>query len=61
MSIVIKRSDSKEKIDKMIEKAIDRKDKKTVDLDRYFGKVKFESEGLEYQKKVRDEWEQDRR
>lgn len=60
MSVVIQKNDSKEKIDSIIEKAVNRKGKKTINLDRYFGKVKFDLEGLAYQKKVRDEWEPDR-
>jgi len=57
MTVVIQKNDSKEKIDKMIAKAVDLKGKKSINLDRYFGKIKFDSKGLEYQKKIRDEWE----
>jgi len=32
------------------------KQKKTIDLSKYFGKVDFGVDGLEYQLKVRDEW-----
>jgi hypothetical protein len=32
------------------------KKKSTIDLNKYFGKVQFGVDGLEYQIKVRDEW-----
>jgi hypothetical protein len=32
------------------------KNKSSIDLSKYFGKVKFGIDGLEYQLKVRDEW-----
>jgi len=32
------------------------KKKATIDLNKYFGKVQFEVDGLEYQLKARDEW-----
>jgi len=32
------------------------KTRKNIDLDKYFGKVKFDVGGLEYQKQIRGEW-----
>jgi hypothetical protein len=32
------------------------KKKSSIDLSKYFGKVKFGVDGLEYQLKTRDEW-----
>lgn len=30
--------------------------KREINLDKYFGKIKFGMDGLDYQKKVRNEW-----
>lgn len=60
MSVIINKDDSKEKIDKMIQEAAGQKRKSKINLDRFFGKVNFGVDGLEYQKGIRDEWEQDR-
>lgn len=57
MSLIIHKKDSVQAIRKAIEKASSKKNKKTVDIDQYFGKVKFGMDGLEFQKKVRNEWE----
>jgi len=46
--------DSVQAICEAIEKATSHK-KKSVDIDRYFGKVNFGMDGLEYQKKARNE------
>jgi len=56
MAHTIHKKDSEKIIRKTIQKASGRKQKKPVDLDRYFGKVNFGLSGLEYQKKIRDEW-----
>ena len=56
MSLIINKKDSEKVIRETIKKASARKQKKTVDIDRYFGKVNFGIDGLEYQKKIRDEW-----
>lgn len=56
MTHTIHKKDSEKIIRKTIQKASGRKQKKPVDLDRYFGKVNFGLSGLEYQKKIRDEW-----
>ncbi|MEX0661776.1 MAG: hypothetical protein WEA58_07260 [Balneolaceae bacterium] len=57
MSVVIHKKDSLKTIREVIEKASSHKKKKPVDIGRYFGKVKFGMDGLEYQKKLRYEWE----
>jgi hypothetical protein len=56
MSLTIHKKDSEKTIRETIRKATERKNRKTVDLDRYFGKVDFGVDGLTYQKKIRDEW-----
>ncbi|WP_441000680.1 hypothetical protein [Fodinibius sp. SL11] len=56
MSIIITEGDSVEKIREAIQRATGKKNKKNVNLGKYFGKVHFDEEGLEYQKRVRDEW-----
>lgn len=57
MSLIIDKKESVQAIRKAIEKASSQKKKKPVNVDLYFGKVKFGIDGLTYQKKVRDEWE----
>lgn len=57
MTLKIHKKDSVQAIREAIEKASSHKKKKSVDIDRYFGKVNFRMDGLEYQKKVRNEWE----
>jgi hypothetical protein len=32
------------------------KKKALLNLDKYFGKINFDTDGLDYQLKVRDEW-----
>lgn len=56
MTLTIHKKDSEEDIRKKIQDAAADKQKKSINLDRYFGKVNFGTDGLEYQKKVRDEW-----
>ena len=57
MSHTIHKDDSAEAIQKAISKMKEKRRKKPIDLDRYFGKVNFGIDGLAYQKKVRNEWE----
>jgi hypothetical protein len=57
MSLTIHKKDSEKDIHRKIKKAAADKKKKPVNLDRYFGKVNFGSDGLEYQKKIRNEWQ----
>lgn len=56
MSVIIHKKDSEKKIDKAIQKATSGKNKNKIALDRYFGKVSFNTDGLTYQKRIRDEW-----
>jgi hypothetical protein len=56
MSLTINKKDSVKEIREAIEKASSQKKKKSIDVDRYFGRVNFGMSGLDYQKKVRDEW-----
>jgi len=51
MAPIINKKDSEKDIRKKIQKAAADKKKKPVNLDRYFGKVNFGLDGLEYQKK----------
>jgi hypothetical protein len=30
--------------------------KRKLNIDRYFGKIKFDKDGLEWQKQIRNEW-----
>jgi len=57
MSVTIQKKDSVKTIRDKIQKAASDKKKKPINLDRYFGKVKFGLDGLEYQKKLRNEWQ----
>lgn len=56
MSLTIHKKDSEKTIREKIRQATERKKKKKIDIDHYFGKVNFGVDGLEYQKKIRDEW-----
>jgi len=56
MSLTIHKKDSDKTIREKIRQATERKKKKKIDIDHYFGKVNFGVDGLEYQKKIRDEW-----
>ncbi|MFA5670070.1 MAG: hypothetical protein WC967_12550 [Balneolaceae bacterium] len=56
MSLTIQKKDTAKAIREKIKKAADEKKRKTINLDRYFGKVNFGTDGLEYQKKIRNEW-----
>lgn len=55
MSVKIDKKDSVQVIREAIEKASSHQMKKSVDIDGYFGKVNFGMDGLEYQKKIRNE------
>ena len=56
MSRIIQKKDSLKTIRETINKASSEKKKKPINLNQYFGKVNFGMSGLEYQKKIRDEW-----
>ncbi len=54
MTIEIKNPVTKEKVQKAIEQLSNEGNKQS--LRKHFGKLKREIDGLEYQKKMRDEW-----
>lgn len=56
MSVTIHKNDSNETIRKAIQKVTSRRKGKNISLDHYFGKINFDMEGLDYQKKIRNEW-----
>lgn len=56
MSVTIHKNDSNKSIRDAIRKVANQKAKKSISLDKYFGKVSFGIDGLAYQKKVRNEW-----
>ncbi|MDR8393391.1 hypothetical protein NC796_19710 [Aliifodinibius sp. S!AR15-10] len=56
MSVTIHKNDSDKAICEAIHKVLNRKHKDKIKLDRYFGKVSFDIDGLTYQKEVRNEW-----
>jgi hypothetical protein len=56
MSVTIHNNDSKEAIHAAIRKVADRKSKKDISLDKYFGKVLIGTEGTACQKMVRNQW-----
>jgi hypothetical protein len=50
------RKKTAQSIRKAINKAASQK-KKPIDTKKYFGKIDFGVDGLEYQKKIRSEWQ----
>lgn len=52
--IEVDKSTSRSHLDKELNK-LDKK-KSSIDLNKYFGKINFGMDGLEYQLKVRNEW-----
>jgi hypothetical protein len=52
--IEINKTTTRSQLDKELEKLPAKKE--PIDLNKYFGKVKFGVDGLEYQLKIRDEW-----
>lgn len=54
MGIELRSSATREEIDKALSRL--RTKRKAINLDKYFGKIKFNTGGLAYQKKVRNEW-----
>ena len=54
MTVIVKKTATRSQLDKALAKL--RQKQKSIDLDKYFGKVNFGVSGLEYQKKMRDEW-----
>ena len=56
MSVTINKSDSAEEIQEVLRKMMKNNKKRSISLNKYFGKVSFGTDGLTYQKEVRDEW-----
>jgi len=56
MVVVIKKGDSIEKINKLLAK-LQAKAKKGLDAKKFSGTLSSKIDGLEFQKKLRDEWE----
>ncbi|SHG33872.1 hypothetical protein SAMN05443144_12528 [Fodinibius roseus] len=57
MSVTIHKNDSDKAIREAIRKVMNQRErKKSIPLEKYFGKVSFDTDGLTYQKKVRNEW-----
>ncbi len=53
-SIIINHNSSRKELDEALAKLS--KKPKGINLKKYFGKVKFKMDGLEYQKQIRNEW-----
>jgi len=56
MSVIIHKNASAKDIRAAVREVLDQKERKSISLDKYFGKVSFNTDGLSYQKKVRNEW-----
>lgn len=56
MSVIINKNDSNEAIRKALRKVKDKKSRKKIALEKYFGKIPFDENGLTFQKRVRNEW-----
>jgi hypothetical protein len=56
MSHTIRKNDTSKAIQEAIREMKEKRKKKPIDLDRFFGKVNFGVDGLEYQKRIRNEW-----
>ena len=52
--IEVNKSTSRSKLDEELTKLPNKK--ASINLNKYFGKVKFGVDGLDYQLKIRDEW-----
>lgn len=59
MTVILKKSDSKEKMEKIFESVSKstQKNLKTFDAHKYCGILKLKKSPLEIQKQMRDEWE----
>jgi hypothetical protein len=54
MVIVIEKTHSKKEIDKLISKY---KPVKTFDAKKFAGKIKWDEDPVQYQKRIRNEWD----
>lgn len=57
MAVIIKKSDSKETLDKLLTKLQSKRNKKGVDTSKYCGVINLKEDPLEIQRKLRDEWD----
>lgn len=53
-TIIVDKDTKKEQLNKALSKLP--KKRKSIDVKKYFGKIDFGIDGLEYQLKIRDEW-----
>lgn len=53
-TIIVDKDTKKEQLNKALSKLP--KKRKSIDVKKYFGKIDFGVDGLEYQLKIRDEW-----
>jgi len=53
MVLTVKKGMNKKKLDEVLRNL---KQTKQLDAKRHLGKVKWDEDGLSYQKKIRDEW-----
>jgi len=56
MSVTINKNQSTRQINKKLNELSKKKPHKGIDANAWLGKVNFGIDGLEYQKKIRDEW-----
>lgn len=56
MVTIIREGSSKEEMEKALGMLLEKKEQKGFDSKKHCGKVRFEEDGLELQKKWRDEW-----
>lgn len=57
MVVIIKKSDSKETLDRILTKLQSKRDKKGVDTSKYCGVINLKEDPLKIQRMLRDEWE----
>ena len=57
MVTVLKKGTSKTRIEKILDKIRHNKPAKGIDAYKYCGIIKFPEDPLEFQKRMRDEWE----
>jgi hypothetical protein len=52
--VELNKNTTRQQLDNALKKIV--APKRKINLDKYAGKIKFKTDGLAYQKKVRDEW-----
>lgn len=58
MTVIINKDQTLSQIDEKIKRMSKQKEGKVLNAKQFFGKINFGEDGLNYQKKVRDEWTQ---